>query len=513
MDLHVARLILFGLFVCVGTVGNILSIITVSNKHCKKSSYTVYLAGLALADLLALNTIVISYSYEETLGVNLTATSDLFCKLAMFISGLFSYVSIWLIVILALERTFVVYFPFKAKSVCKPKNAFIVTTLLVTFFIAFSSHFIYGMQIQAGMSANGADSMKPNVSSIFDRKENASLSPFPEAVSDSLHNNNNNKSEGATIDESIGRFIRKEFSTNKLPTVMGQDRDHVTTDHPGAIASKTSDTTSGNRPISSPECCGSNNETSVNQTGNCLPVGCNGDHLGDLTPATTCNSLGLKSIGNQSHAYNTSGLLDNDTTTMLPNDFKDNCTIINQIEEDSLIESRDFDTTISMPIPHNQDNDVLIIPNFCGFVDESYANFFRSWAMIDLIMYFWLPIFIISTANTATWIKVYRSSRQSLTEKAALTLRRTRHVLILTSMISIGFIVFITPMAVIYLMEVTSPLHYGDSWAAVFKLIGECLFLSNHSFNFFLYIVSGQRFRNSLKAAFYKTGISNVREL
>ena len=133
--------------------------------------------------------------------------------------------------------------------------------------------------------------------------------------------------------------------------------------------------------------------------------------------------------------------------------------------------------------------------------------------MIDLIMYFWLPICIISTANTATWIKVYRSSRQSLTEKAAMTLRRTRHVLILTSMISIGFIVFITTMAVIYLMEVTSPLHNGDSWAAVFKLIGECLFLCNHSFNFFLYIVSGQRFRNSLKAAFCKTGISNVREL
>ena len=59
MDLQSVRIILSIIFLCVGTVGNSLSIITVSNKHCKRSSYTVYLAALAIVDLLALYTAII----------------------------------------------------------------------------------------------------------------------------------------------------------------------------------------------------------------------------------------------------------------------------------------------------------------------------------------------------------------------------------------------------------------------------------------------------------------------
>ena len=497
MDLNLIKLIFAGIFVCVGTVGNILSIITVSNKHCKKSSYTVYLAGLAIADLLVLYTLISSYSYEETLGVNLKATSAIYCKLHLFFTGLFTGVSIWLIAILALERTFVVYFPFKVKSVCKPKNAFIVTTLLVTFFMAFNSHYIYGMQIQVGFSENG-DSLKLNASTIFGRKENAGISSLTEAVSDSLNNtrssnneddddkvnnNNDNYDEGETIDEMIGRFTRKEITTNKA---MGQERD--TTDHPLAIDWNSTEITAGNHSLSAPECRGIFNKTSINRTGNCIPVECNGGHLGDVTATTTCNSSKLKSIGNQSqlllsNVCNSSGVQDDESKPLVPSVFKDKCTIINRFEEDSLIrESRDLNHTKPTPIPRNQENG-NVIENLCGFVDESYMNFYRSWGLIsENILYFWVPVLIIVTANTATWIKVYRSSRESLSSMAALTLRRTRHVLILTSLISVGFIVFITPITVIYLTEAflaedfTYPLSNGEAWA-VFQFIGECLYL------------------------------------
>ena len=478
------------------------------------------------ADLLALYTIIISYSYEETLGVNLKANSALYCKLHLFLTALFSGVSIWLIVILALERTFVVYFPFKAKSVCKPKKAFIVTTLLVTFLMAFNSHYIYGMQIQVGISENG-DSIKLNASTTFGRKENASLLSLTEAVSDSLNNSsssNNNKDdddkvnnnydnhdEGANIDEMIGRSTRKEITTNK-PKVMGQE--HNATDHPLAIVWNSSEITSGNHSISAPECRGIFNKTSVNLTGNCIPVECNGSHLGDVTSTTTCNSSELKSIGNQSQSLqsnvcNSSDLQNDESTPLVPSVFKEKCMITNRIEEDSLIKSGDLNNTKSTPIPRNQDNG-NVITNFCGFVDESYTNFYRSWGLSsENILYYWVPVLIIVTANTATWIKVYRSSSESLSSTAALTLRRTRHVLVLTSLISVGFIVFITPISVIYLTEAflaedfTYPLYNREAWAT-FQFIGESVYLCNHSFNFFLYILSGKRFRNSLKAAFCK---------
>ena len=267
MDLDLIRLILAGIFLCVGTVGNILAVISVTNKYCKKSSYTVYIAALAITDLLALYTLVISSRHLETLGINLTATSPLYCKLHLFLTGLFSGVSIWLIVVLALERTFVVYFPFKAKSACKPRNAFITTASLVICFTAYSSHYLYGMQIQSGIRANG-DLLKPsfdsNASTNFGRNENASLPPFTEAVSHSLNkdninndNDDNNNDDdyydyenGSTIEELLGRFYRTEITTSRpAVTVIGPGRD--TTDHPLTIAENSTDTTTGNNSISS----------------------------------------------------------------------------------------------------------------------------------------------------------------------------------------------------------------------------------------------------------------------
>ena len=411
MNLDLVRLILVLIFVCVGTVGNILSIITVSNKHCKKSSYTVYLAGLAIADLLALYNIVLTYSYEDSLGINLKATSALYCKLHFFLTGVFSGVSIWLVVVLALERTFVVYFPFKARSFCKPKNAFIVTALLVAFFVAFDSHYVYGMRIQSGhmISADG-DSLNPsfdsNASSSVGRNENVSLPPFTESISDSF---NNDDGEGATTDE-----ILRDDETTSLPINILQDK----------IA-----------------------------------------------------------------RFN------------------------------SLTESLDLNHTESTPMLRNQYNDDNnLITNFCGFVGESYTNFYRSWTMVENMFYFFLPVSSIVTANIATWTKVNRSSSKSLTSVAALTLRRTRHVLILTSLISVGFVVFITPITVIYLVQAylaedfTYPINNKETWAVI-ELIGRSLYLGNHSFNFFMYILSGKRFRESLKAAFCKSASQKLLEL
>ena len=411
MSLDLVRLILVVIFVCVGTVGNILSIITVSNKHCKKSSYTVYLAGLAIADLLALYNIVLTYSYEDSLGINLKASSALYCKLHFFLTGVFSGVSIWLVVVLALERTFVVYFPFKARSFCKPKNAFIVTALLVAFFVSFNSHYVYGMRIQSGhmISADG-DSLNPSFDSNASSNINVSLPPLTESISESFNNG-----EGATTDG----ILRVDETTSLLPINILQDK--------------------------------------IART--------------------------------------------------------------NRNEKDSLTESRDLNHTESTPILRNQYNDDNnLITNFCGFVGESYTNFYRSWAMVENIFYFFLPVSSIVTANIATWTKVNRSSSKSLTSVAALTLRRTRHVLILTSLISVGFVVFITPITVIYLVEAylaedfTYPINNKETWAVI-ELIGRSLYLGNHSFNFFMYILSGKRFRESLKAAFCKSASQKLLEL
>ena len=233
------RLVLAGTFLCIGTVGNILSIVTVTNKHCKKSSYTVYLAGLAIADLLTLYFAILAIPLPETFGSNLTVRSALFCKLHLYFLYLFSGVSIWLIVILALERTFAVYFPFKAKSVCKPKTALITIALLVAVFSVLNSHYLYGMQIQSAGSPND-DSFKPpldwNAFTKFDRHENVSLPPFDNS---SNEDGNGDDDDSFNIDDI---FSREEIMTN-AGVVMGQERD--TTDHPLTTICNSTETKSG----------------------------------------------------------------------------------------------------------------------------------------------------------------------------------------------------------------------------------------------------------------------------
>ena len=109
----------------------------------------------------------------------------------------------------------------------------------------------------------------------------------------------------------------------------------------------------------------------------------------------------------------------------------DNCAMNSSTDDSS-----DIHLVKTTLIPRVNDN-LISVTTFCGFVDQSYANFYRDWAMIESILCFWAPVLLIISANTATWIKVYRMSRNSLTSRTAQLIRRTRHVLILTTLISI----------------------------------------------------------------------------
>ena len=144
MDVSFYRTIIIPIFIFIGIVGNILSIITVSNKHCKKSLYTVLLTALAIADLLTLVFVISDTWAIETFNIPMTVIGPVYCKLHMFVVSFFIGMSTWIIVILAIERTFCIYRPMKAKSVCKPNNALKTLAVLVVIHLCYTSHLIYG---------------------------------------------------------------------------------------------------------------------------------------------------------------------------------------------------------------------------------------------------------------------------------------------------------------------------------------------------------------------------------
>ena len=147
----------------------------------------------------------------------------------------------------------------------------------------------------------------------------------------------------------------------------------------------------------------------------------------------------------------------------------------------------------------------------CVFVSKNYINFYRIFILFDGILQFCIPVALLIGCNTATWIKVYRTSHRPLINTTSLMIRRTRHVIILTSLISITFILYVSTLSILLVLEaemnenIQYPLHNHKN-RAVYEFIGECLFICNPTCNFFLYVISGKRFRNSLKSIFCKPG-------
>ena len=127
-----------------GTIGNILSIITVTNRHCKKSMFTTYIATLGVADLGCLYMLVLPivlYAFD----VNILDIPSA-CKLVTFAGYLSSQMSSWIIAAMTLERAFIVFFPLKVKSVCRQRNGCIVIAIIFGFLLALNSHVLYGFQ-------------------------------------------------------------------------------------------------------------------------------------------------------------------------------------------------------------------------------------------------------------------------------------------------------------------------------------------------------------------------------
>ena len=106
-----------------GIVGNVFTLITVLNKRCKKTSFIVVITALAITDSIVL----VSFP----LNALSRSSTVLLCKFSKFCVHYSRHTSVWLVVVLTLERTFAVYYPIKVKDVCVPKTGFVVVATVV----------------------------------------------------------------------------------------------------------------------------------------------------------------------------------------------------------------------------------------------------------------------------------------------------------------------------------------------------------------------------------------------
>ena len=403
------------------------------------------------------------------------------------------------------------------ENILHPKKALVMTTMLLTFFIPYNAHFFYGMQLQYVIKRTGDLAMMSadvDASTNLGRNENTTLSQLEDVVSASENNDNNTISEvkNAMEPESIAfNSMDTNAGNHTMPSSASpfSDVKHFNQTRQTTFAACKS-AKMGNGNLSEPPPVSTRSSVGLNHT----------DDQSGTPPSNACNSTGHKgndtNIDDQfgtplSNACNSTGQRENGSVSLLLKFFNEICNMKAVMQSHNGNGSFSHGSTIKpMSWPTNVTGSTENIQNtaFCGFVDQSYADFYRYWTLLDAMIYFCFPVVIIITANTATWIQVYRSSRGVLKSLATLMQRRTQHVVIITSLISAAFIVFVTPLTVLFVTEalmvddIKYVLYNEDR--AVWDFVAECLYLCNHSCNFFLYILSGRRFRNSLKAAFCK---------
>lgn len=131
-----------------GTLGNILNMFVLSRKRIRKYSTTVYLMFLAGADIATLWTSILPNFLLSVLDVNIWSYSQVLCKCISWINHASASFSVWLLVLLTVERVLLTKYPVYSRSKLSRTSSFVASLVLLFVLVILCSHYLFGMTIQ-----------------------------------------------------------------------------------------------------------------------------------------------------------------------------------------------------------------------------------------------------------------------------------------------------------------------------------------------------------------------------
>ena len=134
------------LCILVGTVGNALTLLTVTSKRGKKISFVIYLGALAVADTASLYFIAFNawLFYAFGIDIMLSVTS---CKIFGFMLHVCRMWSSLLVATLSTDRMVCSCFPLKRELLGSGKSALIIISITFGFVFIINVHELYGFKL------------------------------------------------------------------------------------------------------------------------------------------------------------------------------------------------------------------------------------------------------------------------------------------------------------------------------------------------------------------------------
>lgn len=131
-----------------GTVGNILNIIILCRQRMRKYSTTVYLLCLAVTDVVTLFTAALPGMLQIVFRLYLWGMSEVFCKTIDWISHSAAGYSVWLLVLMTVERVLLTRSPVIARSRLNRCTASVVSLIFLIFSVSLPAHYMFGYTIK-----------------------------------------------------------------------------------------------------------------------------------------------------------------------------------------------------------------------------------------------------------------------------------------------------------------------------------------------------------------------------
>ncbi|XP_013408815.1 thyrotropin-releasing hormone receptor [Lingula anatina] len=133
--LHNFRLYFTPTVVILGFIGNLMSFLVFTCTHLQRLSSSVYLAALAISDEAFLILLLMT-QWLLDLKINLFYSQG-WCQASIYLTYIFSFLSVWYVVAFTTERYIAVRFPLKRPEMCTVARAKIVVLSLAGFAAVF----------------------------------------------------------------------------------------------------------------------------------------------------------------------------------------------------------------------------------------------------------------------------------------------------------------------------------------------------------------------------------------
>ena len=139
---------MFPVVIFTGTIGNVLSFFVLTRRRLRDTSVYIYLAILACADNGVLYLSAFKTWVRAVFNWELLHVSDFGCRFIMWLFLVSLHMSAWLVVTVTTDRFLVVWFPFRASSLCNSKRAKITIMMMVFLIMLYNLHVFWTLGLR-----------------------------------------------------------------------------------------------------------------------------------------------------------------------------------------------------------------------------------------------------------------------------------------------------------------------------------------------------------------------------